>query len=386
MTRRALVDISQFMGRPIPSGVQRVLGHMAEWWDEDVVEARFGYLEGSAYVTTEAAVFAALVRDVFAHSGTVTESWAKERLRSRGSVVGLLDVPRLFGAYVLPEPAPRPDVVELLTSMLEENEVPVCGVAYDAFPVTSPWLFQGIDLRPYDRFFNVFSRIENMAFISEAVRVEFEDRLRRRPCRRGRVVPLGGDGLLEVPVEAAVDGSPTVVSVGSVEPRKRQALLVEAMDELWAQGSDLGLLLLGRPGTESKAFLDILRRRTKEGGPLRWLEEASDAVVAGALRRAAVMVFIGTDEGYGLPAVEALALGCPLIAAESLPALARLGGGGQVRMAEVDKGRLVDALRYVTDPANNGRLRQETASVEIPRWQDFGRQLTHWVAEVIEDS
>ncbi len=65
---------------------------------------------------------------------------------------------------------------------------------------------------------------------------------------------------------------------------------------------------------EFQLLTDILSsRRVLDGWDLRTLEQEPEQAVAAELRRAALFVALGREEGFGLPAAEALASGCPVI-------------------------------------------------------------------------
>ena len=107
-----------------------------------------------------------------------------------------------------------------------------------------------------------------------------------------------------------------VLHVGTIEPRKNLAILLAAWPRLRALLPDAPpLVLCGKRGWRHESIGAALARATDEG----WLIHAGyapDAVVHGLYRRAAAVVCPSVYEGFGLPLVEAMAAGAPLVCSD----------------------------------------------------------------------
>ncbi|KAA9158897.1 glycosyltransferase family 4 protein [Amycolatopsis acidicola] len=160
------------------------------------------------------------------------------------------------------------------------------------------------------------------------------DDLRRRvPVR----VPLrvAGHGVAEVfgAGETAMElPERYVLAVGTIEPRKGIDVLLEAMAEL-----DVPLLLAGQPGWGG----------IDPGGPgVRVLGRLSDEDLATVLRRATVLAAPSRAEGFGLPVLEAMSVGVPVVHSDD-PALVEVSGGAGRAVPRGDAKALAAALREV---------------------------------------
>lgn len=115
----------------------------------------------------------------------------------------------------------------------------------------------------------------------------------------------------------------TVVMLGTVEPRKGYPEILDAFEYLWGEGHDIALTIIGREGWrdvsegQRRNIPSTVTRMVKlaEKEPrFTWLDDAGDATVDSQLRSASGLVMASYAEGYGLPIVEALVRGIPVLA------------------------------------------------------------------------
>ena len=107
-------------------------------------------------------------------------------------------------------------------------------------------------------------------------------------------------------------GTRSIVALGTLEPRKGIGDLISAFDVLAASDPDLELLLVGQRGWGMEE-LDRARSSAAAGDRIRPLGYVEDDAVPALLRHASAVAYPSVDEGFGLPALEALACGSPLV-------------------------------------------------------------------------
>lgn len=122
-------------------------------------------------------------------------------------------------------------------------------------------------------------------------------------------------------------GPPCFTAIGSVEPRKNYGFVLDVFENLWRQGVDARLLIVGRRTVEAAGLLQRLERHAEAGRRLLVLHDASDDEVAFAYAGGRALLFASLAEGFGLPLVEARARGSVVIASD-LPAFAELADEG----------------------------------------------------------
>ncbi len=110
----------------------------------------------------------------------------------------------------------------------------------------------------------------------------------------------------------------SVLMVGTVEPRKGHAQVLDAFEHLWAQGRDVTLVIAGREGWNVASLAERLHGHPEAGGRLIWLTAVSDAELAGLYGNLGGLIMASEAEGFGLPLVEAAHYGMPILARDLL--------------------------------------------------------------------
>jgi glycosyltransferase involved in cell wall biosynthesis len=140
---------------------------------------------------------------------------------------------------------------------------------------------------------------------------------------------------------------PFLLFVGALDARKDPAALLRAWDVARAAGADVDLVLAGAAGRQAPADMGSARR-------LGYLDHSSLVDVYSA---AACLVFPSRYEGFGLPVLEAMACGCPVVTYRN-SSLPEVAGDAAVLIADGDADALGRAAaEVVTSPELTERLR-----------------------------
>ena len=158
-----------------------------------------------------------------------------------------------------------------------------------------------------------------------------------------------------------------VLYVGNIKPHKNLVRLVEAFDQLRARGfDDLTLLIIG----DEISKLPALRRAVhshKLHKHVRFLGYLPDETLAVLYRLADVFVFPSLYEGFGLPPLEAMACGAPVVTS-NVSSLPEVTGDAAVLVDPYDAASIADGTAQVlSDPA----LREKMRAKGIARARQF---------------
>jgi len=135
---------------------------------------------------------------------------------------------------------------------------------------------------------------------------------------------------------------PYIAFVGTLEPRKDVPSLIRAFDRLAAGRRGLSLVLAGGRGWGIRA-IEAAAAAAVHGHRVRMAGYISEEQKAALLRGAAAVAYPSLEEGFGLPALEALACGAPLVTTSD-SAMAEVTGDAAVLVAPGATGALAEAL------------------------------------------
>lgn len=103
-----------------------------------------------------------------------------------------------------------------------------------------------------------------------------------------------------------------LLAVGTIQPRKNLPLLIQAWQVIKKRYPDYALVIVGK---SNKVFRKV--ELSKSDRQIQIIPYADDPTLAEIYRRAAALIFPSYYEGFGLPALEAMACGTPVIAANN---------------------------------------------------------------------
>ncbi|GAA4686866.1 glycosyltransferase family 4 protein [Frondihabitans cladoniiphilus] len=174
------------------------------------------------------------------------------------------------------------------------------------------------------------------------------------------------------------------LSVGTLEPRKGLEPLLEAMAH--PDAPDVPLLVVGPDGWGDVKVDEVVARLGLPEGRVRVLGRVPDATLAVLLQRASVFVYPSLAEGFGLPVIEALSLGTPVVHSDA-PALVEVSAGAAVVVSRSEKSypeRLAQAMfQVVNDVELSTRL--GIAGLDRSRafsWRDSAEKVWQLHAEL----
>lgn len=246
------------------------------------------------------------------------------------------------------------DVVHATALVPPPTRLPLVVTVHDVMPLTHPHFFAAAAQEMQRRQLAAARRAAAVVTTCQATAEEIA-RVGDLPRERIVVAPLGVlpaqasgvDGGDEVPEE------PYLLAVGALTPRKGAEVLARAAS-LLGPGCP-PVLVVGPDGWRSDEVRRALRQ-ADTGGRLRVLGSVDDATLRRLYAGAQVVVQPSLAEGYGMPLLEAMAFGAPVVASD-IPAAAEVAGECALLVPPGDARALADAVAaLLDDPARRSAL------------------------------
>lgn len=182
--------------------------------------------------------------------------------------------------------------------------------------------------------------------------------------------------------DASPSPRPYFLSIGTIEGRKNHTLLLRLWATLREQmGEDTpDLVLIGQRGWEADEAFALLDGPQHAFGRVIELSRCSDAELAAWIDHARALLMPSYVEGFGLPVLEAMARGTPVIATD-LAVYREIAGSIPLLIGPCDEDAWREAiLAYSTDTPERERQRRLLVSFLPPDWSGHMARVNAWLA------
>ncbi len=213
---------------------------------------------------------------------------------------------------------------------LHARHIPVYFVVHDLLAIRRPDLFSSGMHEAVSRWLGDLSEIaDGLVCVSRTVAddllnwLDEEQPKRMRPLRIGYfhhgadinrgIATMGLSPKAESVLEA-MRRRPSILMVGTIEPRKGHSLSLAAFERLWSENTEVNLVIAGQEGWHVQSLVMRLRSHPEAGRRLFWVEGPSDEMLLRIYQNAVALLAASEAEGFGLPLIEAAQHGLPIIA------------------------------------------------------------------------
>lgn len=242
------------------------------------------------------------------------------------------------------------DVVHSLDIVPVPTRRPLVVTVHDVLPLTIPHRYQDRQRRMIEAQVAALARAHLVVTTCEATKSDLVAHAAVRP-ERILVAPLGHRPPSTVAPPAPVPG-PYVLGVGSVTPRKGFQVLARAVARL---GDDAPPVVIAGPDGWQADEVRAEVHRLGVADRITFLGRVDDDVLEGLYRHALVLCHPSEAEGFGIPVLEAMGYGTPMVAGD-IPPVREVAGDAAVLVPPGDADALADALRaLLADDADRAR-------------------------------
>ena len=366
------IDLTGFLSEPLRTGIQRISGELCRHLEPGTaVPVR---LHHGNYVALSPSLIAAMGEYFREASGAGEAEMIRLGSPERGSAVNI----GASDAVLVPEVF---DITRaaFFRDMPEEKLQRCRFIVYDLLPLTHPEYFpDGMSLWTAG-YFHVIRRGVDCGFISDYTRDLYYGRLKRAVARGGTVLPLGCDSLGPRRDPLPLNRPLTFTVLGTIEPRKNHEMILDAFELLLRQLCGLRLIFLGKMGWVDSDFARRVRAlASDEHSGFKFYPMAGDQMIRDCIEQSRATIYVSAAEGYGLPPVESLWAGTPVIATATIPSLQRLGSAGIHYVEPLNIVNLRRAVLAFVDDEYANQKTKETLQLQLPTWRSFTEEVAKW--------
>lgn len=170
-----------------------------------------------------------------------------------------------------------------------------------------------------------------------------------------------------------IRGRPTFLCVATLEPRKAQGQILDAVELLWRDGEDVNLVFVGQQGWQTDDLAERIRAHPEHGQRLHWLQAISDEYLEQVYAASTCLVAASLNEGFGLPLIEAARHGLPLVARD-IPVFREIAGDAAFYFSGETADQLAVALRGWSDQYQRNQ-HPKPDGIRWSTWQESAENL-----------
>jgi glycosyltransferase involved in cell wall biosynthesis len=314
--RQLLVDVSELVQRDAKTGIQRVSRAVLLEW---LSRAPSGWCIQPVYAVAGQLGYRYAQRFTCSLMG-MGDAWSEDAPVDTwpGDVFIGLDF--------------QPHLVPAQQTILDDwyqRGVEIRFVVYDLLPLLIPQTFVEGAMPLYQTWLQCISRYNGAVCISKAVVQDLRHWITTQDSKPhpnweidwfhlgadvdqsapSKGLPAQSDAILK-----GMRQNPSFLMVGTLEPRKGHAQVLQAFELLWQHGEEINLVIVGKFGWKVNSLIDQLKIHPEMGRRLVWLEGISDEYLGKIYHASTCLIAASQAEGFGLPLIEASRYGLPILA------------------------------------------------------------------------
>lgn len=386
---KVYIDVSSTVKVPFTTGIQRVTKNVVKellksmpdrlelifWRDGEGTPCLLPHNLFEAYLSKE------IEREELLQKVEKEKKWSVSHL---GQGDAFLELDAGWGRFTPPRP--------WLYRKVKEKGAKLLVFVHDVIPVTYPQFCDGETVIWFLGYLGaVLSHADGIITSTQAVQDEITRIAKRLEISRpaGWVSGLGSDFCekasfqdeLDEDVPSSLEGKKFILSVGTIEPRKNQRLLLDAFEEGLFE-KDVCLVLTGMGGCNTAKLQNKLQQSPYAGKQLFWFGRVGDSTLAWLYAHAYLVGVSTFEEGFCLPVTEALQQGAPVLAAD-IPVIREVGKDYCVYFAPNDDASFVEKVsELLEDEGKYQFIKKRAEKFEAFTWEDTAAKIAKAVEAI----
>ncbi len=310
--KQLLLDISKLVQKDMKTGIQRVVWGVLQ---ELLRNPPDGWVVEPIYASTDAPGYR--YASNFMHFGS-------KRQRTSEQAVTIKEGDIFFGLDLIPDLPQYP-----LLKEWHKKGVCIQFLVHDLLPITMQNAFLPPIPQAFARWLKITTEFDGVVCVSRCIADEYYDWLQTYNPKRNQpfLINWSHNGVcienwncesnFNLEVFSLIDRfnlRPTFLMVGTIEPRKGHDETLQAFTQLWEEGVDINLVIVGKLGWKFSEFMHQFMRHPQLSNRLFWLNNLNDEDLIKTYSASTCLIAASLGEGFGLPLIEAAKYKLPIIA------------------------------------------------------------------------
>lgn len=258
---------------------------------------------------------------------------------------------------------------------IEELHGKVIFTVHDILPIQFPEYFKELTVKRYQPWLVEVCHYDGILAVSKTVLGEVREWAKRNNIKTGKefiwdYYYLGSDfkkadeniNHEEEVIFNQISKRPYFLQVSTIEPRKGYDQLLAAFDLLWEKGFDFNAVFVGNKGWKVDNLCKNIEADKEKNKKLFWLSGVSDRFLQKIYKNCWAVIFASRGEGFGLPLIEGLSFGKPVLARD-IPIFREIAGNKVSYFSGNEPEKLAFAIRQMTQKQSN-----KIETIEATTW------------------
>lgn len=288
---------------------------------------------------------------------------------------------------LLPEVPLNIEFNSRLSALADNSSNSLACIGYDLIPILSPEFVSRLETEQFTHYLSMVSRTKKVLCISELTAAEFRGFFQAKESIGASSPKIS---VFDIPVDRKVgvqkaprnNSTLNILTVGTIEPRKGQVETLLACKKLWKEDYALKITFVGKVHPEIDDVWSSLTRGLSKT-VFSHKMDLSEQELAQLYSTSDLSIFVSKHEGYGLPIVESIMHGTPVLTTNFNPAYLKVKNSGATGISIVDSETIANELRKIFESfSKDGLLESVNQDFEVPSAFEYASEIYREILEL----